>query len=151
MRKENGLGKQLQVFATDISAGGFFSGSIDEVRFFNNGLSSDQVFKIYKKDISSSVSSDPEPLVPAKYQLYQNYPNSFNPVTNIRFELPQTSNVTLKVYDITGRIVSTMVNEVRQAGSHQIIFNGGNLASGIYIYELKTTHYSIIRKLTLIK
>lgn len=76
-------------------------------------------------------------LVPKEYQLSQNYPNPFNPVTKIKYALPYASNVTLKVYDILGREVISLVNEFKDAGSYIIEFNGTNYASGVYFYRIE--------------
>ena len=76
--------------------------------------------------------------VPNKFSLKQNYPNPFNPVTNIEYEIPKDSKVILNVYDITGRLVSTLVNEIQKAGYYKVQFdlNKINLASGVYIYQI---------------
>lgn len=75
---------------------------------------------------------------PKNFTLKQNYPNPFNPVTNIEYELPSDSKVSINVYDITGRLAATLVNEIQTAGYYKIAFDAGklNLASGIYIYRL---------------
>ncbi|HMQ80766.1 MAG TPA: T9SS type A sorting domain-containing protein [Ignavibacteria bacterium] len=75
--------------------------------------------------------------MPKEYQLSQNYPNPFNPVTKIKYALPYASNVTLKVYDILGREVISLVNEFKDAGSYIIEFNGKNYASGVYFYRIE--------------
>jgi len=75
--------------------------------------------------------------VPTVFSLSQNYPNPFNPVTKIDFEVPQTSKVTLKVYDILGRLVKTLVDENREAGYYTVSFDGTNLASGVYFYRIE--------------
>ena len=80
-----------------------------------------------------------------------NYPNPFNPVTKISFEVPTQGLVTLKVYDLTGKEVANLVNEVKPAGSYNIEFNGVNLSSGIYLYRLTTGNTVITNKMTLIK
>jgi len=88
---------------------------------------------------------------PAKIALRQNYPNPFNPTTQIQYSLPQSGFVTLKVYDIMGREVSTLVSRQQQAGIHNINFDASHLASGVYIYRLQVGNYSMIRKMTLLK
>lgn len=70
------------------------------------------------------------------YQLFQNYPNPFNSQTKIRYSIPSSTFVTLKVFDITGREIKTLVNDYKQAGNHKVTFNSGNLPSGVYYYEL---------------
>ncbi len=88
---------------------------------------------------------------PASFGLEQNYPNPFNPTTNINYKIPEASQVTLKVYDLLGREVATLVNGRVSAGQHQVSFDASNLSSGIYIYELRSGDYTEIKKMTLIK
>lgn len=75
---------------------------------------------------------------PKKFALKQNYPNPFNPTTNIEYELPDDSKVNINVYDITGRLAATLVNEIQAAGYYKVQFDAGklNLASGVYIYQI---------------
>jgi hypothetical protein len=91
--------------------------------------------------------------IPDKFALYQNYPNPFNPVTKIKFDLSPLSRrgVSLKIYNITGREVSTLVNEKLNPGSYEVTFDGANLPSGIYFYRLQTDNFSETKKLMLIK
>jgi hypothetical protein len=88
---------------------------------------------------------------PGKYSLSQNYPNPFNPVTKISYAVAAAGQVTLKVYDITGREVKTLVNEFKNAGFYTVDFNGSNLSSGIYIYKIVSGNYSETKKMTLVK
>jgi hypothetical protein len=74
---------------------------------------------------------------PKEYRLQQNFPNPFNPTTTIYYDLPHDSRVSIKVYDIIGREVRSLVNGVEEAGSHDIRFDGRNLASGAYVYRLQ--------------
>jgi hypothetical protein len=85
------------------------------------------------------------------YALNQNYPNPFNPVTSISFQIPTKSSVTLKVYDIVGKEVATLVDEVKEAGSYIMSFNGSGLASGFYIFKLQANDFVEIRKMVLMK
>ena len=80
-----------------------------------------------------------------------NYPNPFNPVTKINFEIPIQGLVTLKVYDLTGKEVANLVNEEKSAGSYSIEFNGANFSSGVYFYRLTAGNIVITKKMTLIK
>jgi chitinase len=77
--------------------------------------------------------------VPTVFMLYQNYPNPFNPSTTIKFDLPTSSQVTLSVYDVLGRQVSVLVNERRNAGVHEVKFDGSNLASGVYFCRVSVS------------
>ncbi len=88
---------------------------------------------------------------PAAYSLTQNYPNPFNPSTRINYTIPENGMVTLKVYDITGREMSVLVNEIQPAGKYSVAFNGATLASGIYLYTLKSGKYTATKKLMLLK
>ena len=90
-------------------------------------------------------------LVPEKFALYQNYPNPFNPTTNIKFDISKSSITSLVVYDMLGKEVSTLVNEVLAPGSYQYTFNAVNFPSGIFYYKITTEGYSEIRKMILIK
>ena len=89
--------------------------------------------------------------IPVKYELYQNYPNPFNPSTTIKYDLPKESSVKLVVYDILGREVATLVNEIKKAGSHQVIWNANLYASGLYFCRLLTEGYNSTKKLLLMK
>ncbi len=83
--------------------------------------------------------------------LYQNYPNPFNPVTSIKFYLPNSSSVRLTIYDMLGKEVSTLVNGNMEAGIHEVQFNGSNLSSGIYFYEININGLKDIKKMILAK
>jgi len=87
----------------------------------------------------------------SSYKLSQNYPNPFNPTTTIEYAIPRQELVTLKVYDILGREVKTLVNGQMQAGNHSIIFNGNNLASGVYFYRIQAGNFVQTKKLVLLK
>ena len=86
-----------------------------------------------------------------KYTLSQNYPNPFNPVSTIEYTIPQPGFVSLKVYDILGREVTTLVNQKQNAGKYLARFNGEGLASGIYFYVLTANNYVLSRKMNLLK
>ena len=83
--------------------------------------------------------------------LSQNYPNPFNPATTIEYTIPEGGFVSLKVYDILGREVITLVNGKQEAGRHSVIFNGTGLTSGIYFYILKTENKLLTKKMSLLK
>jgi hypothetical protein len=88
---------------------------------------------------------------PSNYFVSQNYPNPFNPATKINFALPKSGLVTLKVYDITGKEVATLVNEVKNVGTYSVDFNGANLSSGMYFYKISVNGFSEVKKMSLIK
>jgi hypothetical protein len=85
------------------------------------------------------------------YKLEQNYPNPFNPTTKIMYKLPKEGMVSLKIYDMLGREVKTLVNEHKNAGSYNIEFNANHLTSGIYFYRLTSGNFTQVKKLILIK
>ncbi len=94
--------------------------------------------------------------VPLVLKLHDNYPNPFNPITNIAFDLPRASHVSLRVFDIAGRLVKTIVDQELSAASHRVVWDGTDngsrrMASGIYYYQLVTDEKAITRKMTLLK
>jgi hypothetical protein len=89
--------------------------------------------------------------LPNRFVLHQNYPNPFNPNTTIKFELPQSSAVRLSVYDMLGREVSVLANERRDAGVHEVRFDGSNLASGVYFYRLQAGDFVQAKGLVITK
>jgi len=90
-------------------------------------------------------------LIPSKYELSQNYPNPFNPTTKINFAIPKQGLVTMKIYDVLGREVRTLVNEVKQAGNYTVDFNAMEFASGVYFYKLTSGDFSDIKRMILVK
>jgi hypothetical protein len=99
---------------------------------------------------------DPETVSPAKFELADNYPNPFNPQTTIEFSIAKTDNVSLKIYDISGRLVRMLVNRAMTAGSHKVVFDGRDdaglpLSSGVYFYQLQSGAQSFTKKMILIK
>lgn len=89
--------------------------------------------------------------IPYDYALKQNYPNPFNPTTSIEFSIPNSGLVKLVVYDVLGKEVATLVNEVKNAGNYIVDFNASNLTSGIYFYKISTGDFSSVKKMMLIK
>lgn len=95
--------------------------------------------------------ADNEDMNPVTYKLYQNFPNPFNPSTLIKYSVPENSFVTLKVYDILGKEVATLVNEQKSQGSYEVQFDAGRLSSGTYIYQLKTNNFIENKKMIIEK
>ncbi|MFZ2325076.1 MAG: T9SS type A sorting domain-containing protein [Ignavibacteriaceae bacterium] len=89
--------------------------------------------------------------LPTDFALEQNYPNPFNPTTTIRFSLPADNFVSLKIYNLLGQEIATLVNENKIAGNYNINFNASNLSSGVYLYKLDAGKFSAVKKLTLLK
>lgn len=85
------------------------------------------------------------------YDLKQNYPNPFNPTTTIFYQIPQAGNVALKVYNITGAEVASLVNGYKQSGSYSVEFDASNLTSGVYFYKISVNNFSEIKKMVLLR
>jgi hypothetical protein len=88
---------------------------------------------------------------PQSFELSQNYPNPFNPTTSIKYQIPSTSFVTLKVFDVLGREVATLVDEIESPGEHQVTFDAGQFANGLYIYRMTAGAWTESRKMLLLK
>jgi hypothetical protein len=114
----------------------------------NSGL--DSALARYNNSLTTVLKGN-DSFSPLSYKLNQNYPNPFNPATIISFSIPIQEKVSLKVYNILGVEVSTLLNEVQTAGNYSIRFNAKNLPSGIYFYELRTGNFRNVRKMILLK
>jgi aminopeptidase N len=90
-------------------------------------------------------------VTPDKFAVYQNYPNPFNPMTSIKFDLPKNTFVTLKVYDILGKEMATLINENRAAGSYNVDWNASFYPSGVYFYKLEAKDFTETKRMLLIK
>jgi hypothetical protein len=93
-------------------------------------------------------------IIPQTYNLSQNYPNPFNPITKINYELPKDGRVKLVIYDILGREIKTLVNELKQAGRYTVEFNGTQYASGVYFFRIQVdggNSYTAVKKMVLVK
>ena len=97
------------------------------------------------------VNADPDPVTVYEFNLEQNYPNPFNPSTSIKYSLAEASDVSLKVYDVLGKEVATLVNSTQNTGSYDVNFDASNLASGLYIYTLQTGNFVSSKKMMLLK
>jgi hypothetical protein len=99
----------------------------------------------YSNEIEVNVNT------PAQFSLSQNYPNPFNPETLIKYAMDTREQVTLKVYDILGREVATLINEIKQPGYYETKFNGSNYPSGVYFYKLSSPDHCLLKKMILLK
>ena len=99
----------------------------------------------------TSISNTSSAIIPEVFSLAQNYPNPFNPSTKISFSIPQQSQVTLKIYDVLGKEVMTLVNDVKSAGNYEVEFNASNLSSGAYFYKIQAGQFTDIKRMMLIK
>jgi hypothetical protein len=155
---------------TGFKAGGYstsagFGGTMDEFRFYSRALDALEIQGTWNHTLPYTITTGVEPPpqeTPVVYELAQNYPNPFNPTTTIQYGLPAAANVTLKIYNILGQEIMTLVNEQKNPGTYQTIWNGRNsagihVASGVYFYSLvaksidsKTT-YTNIKKMLFLK
>jgi hypothetical protein len=101
--------------------------------------------------IDTTSSLKPPEDVPSEFKLGQNYPNPFNPETTINYSIPENSHVTIKVFNILAQEIETIVDEDKTSGNYQVKFYGGNLSTGIYLYEMKAGNFISVRKMILTK
>jgi len=110
-----------------------------------------QWLREYLKDVVLSISDDYADVVPNNYELFINYPNPFNPSTNIKYNIPYISKVTLTVYDVLGRKVQTLVDEIQPAGQYTVQFTADKISSGVYFYRLEADNFVSTKKFLLVK
>ena len=127
--------------------GDAYNGALDDVRFYSRMLTQEEILAIYQPTAIEEKSST----VPSQFELAQNFPNPFNPSTNISFILAKNSHTLIKVYNILGQEVATLVDENLIAGPHTIQFNGSHLESGVYFYNIVAGDYQASKKMMLIK
>jgi len=101
--------------------------------------------------VENPVGVPVDELIADKFELQQNYPNPFNPTTSISFSIPSSAFTSLKVYDIIGNEVATLVNEEKTAGTYKIEFNAKQLSSGVYLYRLQAKNFITTKKFLLMK
>ncbi|MFA4924852.1 MAG: T9SS type A sorting domain-containing protein [Ignavibacteriaceae bacterium] len=129
--------------------GGFYSLKITASDISNNNLS--VIMEPAFLYTNTTSADDHIPNVKSEYYLFNNYPNPFNPVTTITFQLPKSGRVTLKVFDILGNEVKTIINEQKEMGKYTVQFDASSLASGMYVYQLRVNEYTSNKKMLLLK
>ncbi len=143
---------------TGFKVGGYSSsanivGKFDEFRVYKGALTAAQIAASWNLDVQcgtvTGITKYPE--LPLNYSLNQNYPNPFNPTTKISFSLPESGFVTLKVFDVIGREVATLINENKLAGNYIVEFDASSLSSGVYFYTLKVNGFSDTKRMILVK
>jgi len=132
------------------------SNSPKQYSFTDKNLIGGSLFKYRLKQIDNDgtyeYSDEIEvELIPVEFALYQNYPNPFNPSTKIRYQLPQESKVIIKIYDILGSEVITLLNEKKEPGVYEVEFNAAHLSSGTYIYRIIAGSFVETKKMVLLK
>lgn len=107
-------------------------------------------WNVYQSDVITSVDEDEE-TIPNVFKLEQNYPNPFNPSTIIKFAVPERSNVLIKIYDILGSELATLVNEELNPGWYEKDFNAAGLSSGVYLFRMEAGNYVNTKKMILLR
>jgi len=150
-----GLGTEAEFHLGVGTTGGIdpFNGAIDEFRVYNRVLNDAEVAALYT--LTTSVDENIEAQI-SDFKLYQNYPNPFNPNTRIDYQLSQTADINISVYNSVGQLVATLVDEVKSQGHYSLNWNATNqnglkVPSGIYIARMAGNNYSSSIKLTLLK
>jgi xyloglucan-specific exo-beta-1,4-glucanase len=108
-------------------------------------------FRMIRERMIGKTSNQNQKIVPKQFSLSQNYPNPFNPLTKINYSLPQGTKVSIKIYDILGKLVKELVNEYKEAGTYTVTFDGSNFASGVYFYKIEAGKFIQTKKMVLIK
>lgn len=102
-------------------------------------------------DVISDVDENSNGNIPTTYELNQNYPNPFNPTTTISYSIPREGNVTLKIYNMLGQEVKSLVNEIKNVGNYRVSFDASSLSSGVYFYRIQSGEFMMTKKMVLIK
>jgi hypothetical protein len=137
---------QVQYYTKSLSSGEHL---IEAIAYDTSGNTAKDAANVIMP-LSTSVEKTSKK-ISNNYILDQNYPNPFNPTTSINYQLPITGHVTLKVYDILGREIATLVNKTLSKGSHNVNWNATNLTSGVYFYQLRAGNYISTKKMLLLK
>ena len=134
-----------------LSPANLYSGSIDDIRIFNRALSSSEIGVLFHEGNWPAVSVERIGTNANGFCLRQNYPNPFNPSTTICYELPRAATVSLKIFNMLGQLVETLVDQHKVAGSYQVQWNASNVPSGIYFYRLQAGEYVEMKKMVFLK
>jgi hypothetical protein len=126
--------------------------SIRQLTYLNGYVFAGSVITVWRRLLSNLVGIENIGTeTPSSFSLGQNYPNPFNNTSNLKFEIANFGNVKILVYDITGRLIKTLVNEELQPGSYEVSFDGSGLNSGVYFYRLETKGFSVTKRMVLLK
>ena len=124
-----------------------YNGALDDVRFYSRKLTDQEILAIYQPTAIEEKSSP----VPARFELAQNFPNPFNPTTQIHYSLGKNTNVEIVVYDLIGNKVATLVDGFQNIGTHKVVWDASGFSAGVYIYQLKTEDFIQSKKMILVK
>jgi hypothetical protein len=145
-----GTGFRVGGYSTSTS----YFGKLDEFRMYRRALTPADVTAQWNSDLGGcglvGITQNGSE-VPSLYTLEQNYPNPFNPVTNIKFSIPDRQFVTLKIFDVLGREVGTLVKENMDAGNYVVDFDASRLSSGVYFYQIEAGDFIQTKKMLLVK
>lgn len=131
-----------------------------KIKAVDNGSSNDlrySVFSDFVSVVGLSEGGKEDDRMPSlsseitKYEIHQNYPNPFNPTTKIKYSLPKAGFVSIKIYDVVGRMIKELVNEVQEIGNYSITFDGSQFSSGVYFYRIETNNFIDTKRMVLIK
>lgn len=142
------VGTSVNSSSPNPRAGDSYKGALDDLRFYSRVLTAGEILSVYQD--ATAVDDNPSS-VPTQFGLAQNFPNPFNPSTEISYQLPENSLVTLRVYDMLGKEVATLVNGNASAGYHNVSFDASRLTSGSYICTLQANNFIQSRKMLLLK
>jgi hypothetical protein len=117
----------------------------------NANINPGETVTIADNTINKLIVSSDGLTLPTEYALEQNYPNPFNPSTTIKFALPEAADVSLNIYNALGEKVAQLVNSKLEAGRYSYQWDAGNIATGMYIYELRTDNFVSVKKMILLK
>lgn len=133
----------------------YFYGKLDDIKIYNRALTYKEVINLYNFGNTTDIKETIQSVLPAKFILEQNYPNPFNPSTSFHYQLPVSANVEIKVFDVLGREVETLLSEYKNAGNYEIMFNADRISSGVYFYSInvrgENASFYQINKMLLIK
>lgn len=140
-------------YLTDLLSGKIISGMPGELATLTLSMEkySTQIFLLADTITVVSVEELAAQQIPASFELKQNFPNPFNPSTTIQYTVPGENRVSLKVYNVLGELVATLVDDFQKPGSYQAKFEGVNSASGVYLYRLEIGEHSLVKKMLLVK
>lgn len=124
---------------------------IGSTSFIYGGSGSTFLSKTYQSECYNVTKEEVRKLFPNEYILYDNFPNPFNPNSKIKYSIPQTSNVVIKVFDVLGNEIETLVNDEKTSGTYEITWYAGNLQSGVYFYRLQAGDFIETKKMVLMK
>ncbi|HMQ67861.1 MAG TPA: T9SS type A sorting domain-containing protein [Ignavibacteria bacterium] len=104
-----------------------------------------------KNNSNNSLKGNKTSNISDDYKLYQNFPNPFNPATILSYKINQSGFVTLKVYNLVGQVVATLVDDYQEVGTYSKQFDASNLSAGVYLYKLQVNNFTSVKRMTLIK